>query len=273
MTMKFHLAPLEGISDCAFRTLCFELGADVTYTEMIRVDGILRNNKSTLSLLDFKNDTPTVLQLLISKTTSAQKFVEIFPTLNIKPVGINLNLGCPSPDVICEGSGAALIKRPTRVNDIVTILKKLNLPITVKLRLGLNQSEKDKKLYLNLITQVDANAFIVHARHAKQNSFEPADWSVLPELVRTGKKIIANGDIKNIYDLKKFEDAGIQEVMLARMAMRNPAVFQIMKGKFPTPISDMTKRYEELAKQYRSHPKYRENFLKYLGRDAQMKSG
>lgn len=273
--MKFHLAPLEGVSDCAFRTLCYNYGADVTYTEMIRVDGIIRRNKATLALLDLKNDVPTIIQLLVVKPASARKFVAMFPMLfaNIKPVGINLNLGCPSPDVICEGGGAALVKRTSRVQELVTILKQIGVPVTLKIRLGLNQLEKDKMVYLNLVNGVDADGFIVHARHARQESHEPADWSVFENLVRTGKRIIANGDICTARDVAYFDQIGIQEVMIGRAAVRNPAVFSVLKGGCGETLDVEKGKYLQLCSEYPNHPKYKKNVLAYLGKGAQMRGG
>ena len=271
--MIIHLAPLEGVSDCAFRTLCYNYGADVTYTEMIRVDALIRGNKSTLAMLDLKNDTPTVIQLLPTKPTTLQKFVEVFPLYNIKPIGFNLNLGCPSPDVIREGSGAALIKRVARVQELVKILKQLGLPVTVKMRLGLNAYEKEHKVYLNLIKEVDADAFIVHARHAREKSMDPADWKVFEEIIKTGKKIIANGDITKIEDIKHFQKIGINEVMIARAATSNPAIFQVLKGKPKVPLPAIRYEYEKLCEQFPNHSKYKENTIKYLGKEMPIKSG
>ncbi len=275
--MKFHLAPLEGVSDCAFRTLCYNYGADVTYTEMIRVDGIIRRNKATMALLDLKNDVPTIIQLLVVKPSSARKFVAMFSTLftasGIKPVGVNLNLGCPSPDVICEGGGAALVKRTSRVQELVTILKQIGVPVTLKIRLGLNQLEKDKMVYLNLVNGVDADGFIVHARHARQESHEPADWLVFEELVKTGKKIIANGDICTAADVAFFNQIGIQEVMIGRAAVRNPVVFSVLKGGCGETLDVEKGKYLQLCSKYPSHPKYQKNVLAYLGKGAQMRGG
>ncbi|MBI2573457.1 tRNA-dihydrouridine synthase family protein [Candidatus Woesearchaeota archaeon] len=271
--MIIHLAPLEGTSDCAFRTLCYNYGADVTYTEMIRVDALLRKNKSTLNMLDLKNETPTVIQLLALKPAALQKFVDTFDFYNVKPVGFNLNLGCPSPDVISEGSGAALIKRVARVQELVTILKKLGLPVTVKMRLGLNQYEKEHKVYLNLLNGVDADAFIVHARHARENSTTPADWTVFEEIIATGKKIIANGDITKFEDIEYFRKLGITEVMIARAAVRDPSVFRILKGKAMVSLDTVKRDYETLCEMYPNHPKYKENVWKYLGRKVEITSG
>ena len=271
--MILHLAPLEGVSDCSFRTLCYNNGADLTYTEMIRVDSLVRSNQSTLAMLDLKNSTPTIIQLLATRPESLQKFVALFPSYKIKPLGFNLNLGCPSPNVIIQGGGAALIKRISRMQELVKILKQLGLPVTIKMRLGLNQYEKERKVYLNLIREVDVDAFIIHARHARQESSEPADWSIFEECVSTGKKIIANGDISKPEDLLFFEKLGITEVMLARSAVRNPSIFNLLKGKGSKSLDQLKAEYEQLCLKYPNHPKYKQNVLKYLGREIPVTNG
>ena len=226
--MKLWLAPLEGVSDCAFRTLCFQYGADLTFTEMIRVDSLVKKNTSSLALLDLKNDTPTGIQLLAVRPQILKQFVKDFSSYEITPQCFNLNLGCPSPDVIIQGGGAALVKRTKRVVELVEILKKLGYPVSVKIRLGLNAYEKEHKVYLNLLRDVDADAFIVHARHARQKSSEPADWTVFEECLVTGKHIIPHGDIATKEDIDYFKKLGIKEVMIGRAAVRNPSVFQLL---------------------------------------------
>ncbi len=269
--MKLWLAPLEGISDCAFRTLCYDYGADLTFTEMIRVDGLVKKNKSTLALLDLKNTTPTGVQLLAIKPEILKKFVQNFSSYAIDPACFNLNLGCPSPDVIVQGGGAALVKRTKRVEELVNILKKLGYPVSVKIRLGMNNVEKEHKVYLHLLQEVNADAFIIHARHARQKSSEPADWSVFQECLDTGKHIIPNGDISKIEDILYFKKLGIKEVMIGRAAVHNPSVFQLLKtGKLDS-VEIVKKKYLSLMERYPSSPKFAKTFLSCLGKDVHSK--
>lgn len=265
--MKLWLAPLEGVSDCAFRSLCYRYGADLTFTEMIRVDGLVKKNKSTMALLDLKNDTPTGIQLLAVKPDLLKKFVHDFSSYHVKPICFNLNLGCPSPEVIVQGGGAALVKRTKRVAELVAILQKLSYPVSVKIRLGLNAFEKEQKVYIRLLQEVEADAFIIHARHARQKSSEKADWSIFEACIATGKHIIPNGDISTIEDLDFFKTLGIKEVMIGRAAIRNPSVFQYLKGKEKIPLEKLRKEYIQLSEKYPSALKYRENILASLGKE------
>lgn len=253
---------MEGITDCAFRTLCYNNGADLTFTEMIRVDALNRKNKSTAALLDLKNETPTGIQLLTVKPTEVQKFVDEFSTYNIKPVQIDINASCPSPDVIRVGSGAALIKRTNRINELITILRKLNLPVSIKMRTGLNDYEQKHKVYLNVLKNVDADAFIIHARHARASSQEKADWSVFEECFATGKHIVPNGDICEPEHVNFFKQLGAKEVMIGRAALRNPSVFNYLKGKEKLDMNLLKKEYLQLSQKFAFHPKYRESVMK-----------
>lgn len=226
--MKLWLAPMEGISTCAFRTLCYNNGADLTFTEMIRIDALIRGNKATHKLIEW-NATPTALQILGVKMNSVNECVKQFSSYNINPVQININASCPSPEVIKTGAGAALMKRTQRLNEMITCLRKLNLPITVKMRLGLNEFEKKNKVYLNTLKTVDADAFIIHAKHARQESRETSDWSIYEECIATGKHIVANGDISTKEHIQYFKKLGLKEVMIGRAAMKNPGIFKELK--------------------------------------------
>ena len=178
MKLQLMLAPMEGLTDNALRTLCYRNGADLTFTEMARVDNLSRLKKGELEKVSIINSTPTQIQLAGAKLAEYERFLASFkPTGGFK--GFNLNLGCPSPHFIRQGLGAAMIKRVSRVNEIVKLMDRYGFDCSIKLRLGLNAYEKEKGTYLNLIQNVDASFFVVHARTAKQTERDPADFSVM----------------------------------------------------------------------------------------------
>lgn len=228
--MKFQLmlAPMEGITDNALRTLCYENGADLTFTEMARVDNLSKLKKGELDKIRITSSTPTQIQLAGAKIREYEKFLSEFePTGGLK--GFNLNLGCPSPSFIRQGLGAAMIKRISRVNDIVTLIERSGFECSIKLRLGLNSYEKEKGAYLNLIKNVDASFFAVHARTAKQTEKNPADFSVYSKCVETGKRIVANGDIKTKEQVEELKKLGLFGAMIGRAAIANPRIFNELK--------------------------------------------
>jgi len=221
-------APMEGESSPESRELCFEKGATSVFTEMARVSAFARNNKSTLEKIKIEKPIPTYIQLSVSNEKDLTKFLNNF-TPQKGFMGFNINLGCPSPDHINRGLGCAMIKRINKVKKIVQIIKNHNYPVSIKLRLGLNGFEKKNKVYLNLIKEVDAGFFIVHARHGKENSKDPADFNVYPECVKTKKVIIANGDITTKEQIEDLKSMGVRGVMIGRLAVKNPNVFSILK--------------------------------------------
>jgi tRNA-dihydrouridine synthase B len=229
--MKFQLmlAPMEGVTDNSLRTLCYQHGADLTFTEMARVDNLAKSKKGELEKISITNSTPTQIQLAGAKIGQYEKFLA-----NFKATGgfrsFNLNLGCPSPFFIQQGLGAAMIKRISRVNDIVKSINRSGFDCSIKLRLGLNGYEKEKGAYLNLIKGVDASFFVVHARTAKQTEKDPADFSVYAKCLDTGKQIVANGDIKTKGQIGELKRIGLYGAMIGRAAVDNPNIFNELKA-------------------------------------------
>ena len=226
---EIMLAPLEEYSNAPFRLRCYENGADSTFTEMARVSGLVRNNKSTVKRIQMPDNIPTYIQIIGGNETELKKFLDKF-TPEPGFLGFNLNLGCPSPDMIKLGLGSALIKRITKVNKIVAAIRSYGYPVSLKLRLGMNKYEKERKNYLNLIREVDADFFIVHARHGKENNKNPADFSVYKECVATGKIIIANGDISTKEQIDSLKSIGVRGVMIGRAAIEDQTIFKKLKA-------------------------------------------
>lgn len=278
----FILAPMESVSDAPFRRLCFEQGAALTWTEMIRARGIVRNNKSTLDLIDtFDADVPTGLQLMVA---NEQELAEALTKLerlaqsthphfeNIR--AIDLNFGCPSPEVIKVGAGPALLKRRGKLRAIFEALagfkRSTALPIGAvgaKIRLGLNRMEQDQKVYLPIVDLANEllDYLVIHARHARQESADPPTWSAIGEAkARARVPIIGNGDIVTREDWDRLvRETGADGAMIARGAIRSPWVFRGLSGAGPaTPampeLDEAQRRYEELATKLGSKDKFRE---------------
>lgn len=267
----YFLAPMEDNSNNALRTLCYNHGADYTFTEMVRLQGLLRKSKPTWAKLDFHDSTPTIIQLLTGNQKEAAAFLKTFePPPGF--AGFNLNLGCPSPEIIKIGQGCALIKRVAKVRAIIKTFQDFSYPISLKIRLGMNAREKEKKVYLNLIKGTNPDFFIVHARHGGQKYIEPADFSVYKECVSTGKIIVANGDIMTKEQISYLKSIGVKGAMIGRAAVGNPAIFDEMKGNPAASLGKLREEYLTLAKKYGSPEKYVENFLKRLGRKAEIDS-
>jgi tRNA-dihydrouridine synthase B len=259
----FMNAPLEDISDNAYRTICHKYGADITFTEMVRVEALAKNNASTWSRLDFCDDTPTIIQLLVAKEDRLKKFLGMF-----KPspgfLGFNLNLGCPSPHVVKIGQGCAMVKRIAKTKKLVEIIKSFGYPVSIKMRLGMNKYEKENKVYLSLIKYVDADFFIVHGRHGGQSYAEAPDYSVFEEIVATGKVIIANGDIDSAEKIDYFKKIGVKGVMIGRSAVIDPTLFGKLKNQEVPDVETIKNEYLAISDQNNSPFRYRKRFLTYF---------
>jgi tRNA-dihydrouridine synthase B len=225
--MKFQLmlAPMEGVTDGPFRTLCHQNGADLTFTEIARVANLAKQKKGELERIRIPDATPTQIQLAGAKVSEYEKFLASFEPKNGFR-GFDLNLGCSSPEFIRQGIGAAMVKRVTRVNEIVKLIVKSGFECSIKMRLGVDNYEKEKGAYLNLIKGVDASFFIVHARTAKQTLDDRADFSVYPKCVDTGKMIVANGDIKTKKQISELKAYGLSGAMIGRAAIGKPETFR-----------------------------------------------
>jgi tRNA-dihydrouridine synthase len=269
------LASLERYSDSVFRTLSYNHGADLTFTEMAHIESFLKRNKVSLEKIEPRDTTPVQIQILSSNESKLDRFLSDF-----KPfdgfMGFNLNLSCPSKDVIRQGKGAAMVKRAAKTARLVTLIRNHGHPVSVKIGLGLNQFEKDNKLYLNNLGGVDPDFFVVHAKHATQSSNEKEDYSIYPECVETarGIPVIANGGIETSEIVQSLMEMCVSGVMMGRPAMRNPAIFDLMKNELgvnnppkPVPtIDDLKREYNEIYEAIGGPEKYRSRFLKVVGK-------
>ncbi len=269
------LASLERYSDSVFRTLSYNHGADLTFTEMAHVESFLKRNKVSLEKIEPKDATPVQIQILSSNEGNLDRFLSGFRPFD-GFMGFNLNLSCPSKDVIRQGKGAAMVKRAAKTARLVSLIKDHGHPVSVKIRLGLNQFEKGNKLYLNNLGGVDPDFFVVHAKHAAQSSGEREDHSVYPECVEAarGIPVIANGGIETPEMVHSLLEMGVGGVMMGRPALGNPAIFDYLKNELginnlprPVPTTDDLKReYDEVYEAIGGSEKYRSRFQKVVGK-------
>lgn len=294
LASPFILSPLESVSDAAFRRLCWSLGAGFTWTEMIRARGLVRNNKSTIDLIDsFDADVPTGVQLMVANEKELEEALTKLDALaatthphfkNLRAV--DLNFGCPSPEVIKVGAGPALLKRHHKLKAILQVLRawkqRTALPIgavTAKVRLGLNRAEMDQKVVLPIVEL--ANEFLdgltVHARHAREESTTPAHWEAIAEVKqRATVPVIGNGDVVSADSaLKLMQETGCDAVMIARGAIRSPWLFRELTGRGsgqPTlvELDAAEAEWSRRATELQSKPKYfewhREGFRRIRAR-------
>jgi len=275
------LAPLEGYSDSVLRTLCFRHGADLTFTEMAHVESFLKNNRLALEKIAVRDMTPVQIQLLTGRENELESFLEGFTSFPGFE-GFNLNLSCPSPDVIGRGKGAAMIKRAAKTQRLVSLIRGHGYAVSLKMRLGTNAHERELKVYLNALRGVDADFFVVHAKTAAQSSAESDDYSVFPECVNAagGRPVIANGGIDSPEKVEALKEMSVGGVMIGRAALSNPAIFDSLKNQlgFNTPskpvptIQELKKEYVELYSSLHGSEMYRDDFYRVVGKKVSLEN-
>jgi len=267
------LAALEGYSNSVFRTLMYHHGADLTFTEMTHIQGLINRNKGSLEKIIVKDNTPVQIQILSCNEKKLDHFLSSFKIFDGFR-GFNINLSCPSRDVIKHGKGAAMVKRAAKTRRLVSLIRDYGFPVSIKIRLGLNQFEKDNKLYLNSLGGVDPDFFIVHAKHGGQSSYEAEDNSVYQECVQEarGIPVIANGGIDSSEKVLMLIDQGISGVMIGRPSLKKPYIFNFIKNKlgFNNPpknlpgINALKIEYKLIHDEHCGNTRYMSNFYRAL---------
>jgi len=233
---NLFLAPLAGYTDRAFRGICLRYGADLTYTEMVSCEGIVRKNKKTAALMERGAAEPLLaIQIFTgSPETAAASVEEVLP---YSPTLIDLNCGCPVPKVNKSGSGADLMKDPVRLGEIVRALVETlektgrTVPVTVKIRSGWDDSSRNFIQAARSAVEAGAAMVTLHPRTRKQGYAGKADWEEIRRLKEAlPVPVIGSGDLYTPEDARSMmETTGCDGVMFARGALGNPAIFRDTK--------------------------------------------
>lgn len=222
------LAPLASYTDRAFRRLASEFGCRLCYTEMVSAEGLKRGGEGTTELLRrWKPDERLAVQLFGSLPSS---FAEATACLrDYKPFLIDVNCGCPVPKVVKTGSGSALMRSPSLIGDIVRAIKsETDSPVTVKIRLGMDESHKNYLECAAAAVKAGADAVGMHARTRVQAYSGNAVWDDIRILKNAdlGVPIIASGDIWNRETAERcMKETGCDGAFAARGAIGNPWIF------------------------------------------------
>ncbi len=220
------LAPMAGVTDITYRTICKEMGAGLVYTEMVSAKGLYYNDIKTkrlmkineknrpVSLQIFGSD-PDIMAYVVENCINERKDIDI----------IDVNMGCPTPKIVKNGDGSALMKNPELAGEIINKIKKISKkPVTVKIRAGwdsksINAVEFAKKLEYN-----GADLIAVHGRTREQFYTGKADYNIIKEVKENvNVSVIGNGDIFTPEDaVKMINDTNCDGVMVGRGILGNP---------------------------------------------------
>jgi len=217
------LAPMSGITNFPFRQLVREQGCPLTFTEMLSADGLIR--KPSLLLLD-KEDHPVVVQLFGSDGEVLAEAATIAEALGADVVDINM--GCPAEQVVKTGAGAALLRSPEKVEEILGKVRKgIRIPLTIKMRSGW---DRERIVAVDLARRAQGrgvDAVTLHPRTKAQGFRGKPDWRLIGEMKEALTiPVIGNGDITSLHlatQLRK--ETGCDGVMVGRAALGNPWFF------------------------------------------------
>lgn len=232
------LAPMEDVSDPPFRAVCKEQGADMMYTEFISSEGLIRHAAKSVMKLDiYEEERPIGIQFFGGEIDTMVGCVEIIEAAG--PDLIDINFGCPVKKVACRGAGAGILKDvPKMVNMTAEIVKKATLPVTVKTRLGWDESSKNIVEVAERLQDIGIAAITIHGRTRVQMYKGSADWTLIGEVKNNPRMkipVFLNGDVDTPEKAKLVrEKYGVDGVMIGRAAIGNPWFFNQVKHYLKT---------------------------------------
>lgn len=224
------LAPLEDITDSAFRVICRRFGASMVYTEFISSEGLVRDARKSNDKLIFREEERPLGIQIFGSDPEAMKQAAI-RAARANPEVIDINFGCPVRKVAMKGAGAALLKDvPLMVKITREVVRSTTIPVTVKTRLGWDDSQKNIVGIAEQLQDTGIAAITIHGRTRAQLYSGIADWTLIGEVKNNPRMtipVIGNGDITDAALAFRMRDRfGVDAVMIGRAAIGNPWIFR-----------------------------------------------
>ena len=222
------LAPMAGVSDLAYRVIAKKMGASLTTAEMVSAKGLYYRNEKTKEMLKIDSDEhPVALQLFGSDPDIMAWGAKIMEQAG--PDFIDINMGCPMQKVVKNGDGSALMKNiPLAAAVIRAMVKAVQTPVTVKMRLGWSRDTLNAVELAQAAEEAGAAAITVHGRTREDFYTGKADWKEIQKVVNAVKiPVIGNGDVTDGKSAKNLmEETGCAAVAIGRAAWGNPWIFR-----------------------------------------------
>ncbi len=229
-----YLAPMEGVTDGAFRRICKEYGADIVVSEFISSDALSREVEKSFRKMAFTDaERPFGVQIFGGTEEALTAAARLAAAQN--PDFIDINWGCPVKKIVSKGAGAAILQDiPKMVRLTEAVVKAVDLPVTVKTRLGWESADKPIVEIAERLQDVGIQAIAIHGRTRAQQYGGEADWSLIGAVKANPRMtipVIGNGDIDTAERALAYRERyGVDAVMVGRAAIGNPWIFQQIKA-------------------------------------------
>lgn len=233
-----YLAPMEDVTDPAFRMLCKRFGADRVYTEFVNADALVRDVASTTRKLQISDsERPVAIQFYGKDAASMAEAARIVE--QAKPDYIDINFGCPVKKVAGKGAGAGLLRDVPKMLEITkAVVQAVSLPVTAKTRLGWNDEQKIIVDLAEALQDCGIRELAIHGRTRAQMYTGEADWTLIGEVKNNPRMhipIIGNGDVTSPERAKEcFDRYGVDAIMVGRGTFGCPWIFEDMKHYLTT---------------------------------------
>jgi tRNA-dihydrouridine synthase B len=254
------LAPMEEVSDPPFRAVCKENGADLVYTEFISSEGLIRNAAKSVKKLDiYDYERPIGIQIFGNNIDSMELAADIVEATN--PEILDINYGCPVNNVACKGAGAGILLDLPKMQEMTEkIVKRVSIPVTVKTRLGWDDSTIKIIEVAKRLQDAGIQALTIHGRTRKQMYKGVANWEYIAAVKNDASihiPIFGNGDIDSAEKAVEYKNKyGVDGIMIGRASIGYPWIFNEIKAllnnniKLPPPT---LKQRVEVVKKHLKH--------------------
>ena len=246
-------APMAGVSNKAFRKMCKEMGANLTYTEMTSNVGLKYNSNKTLEIADIdKSEGVVALQIFGGSKKEYVEAAKYFDK-NSNASIIDINMGCPVPKVAIKSQAGSALMKPTALEDVEDILtsvvKAISKPLTIKIRIGWDKNSLTHIKVAKIAEKAGVAMIAVHGRTRNQMYKGKADWSKIKEVKDSVSiPVIGNGDITSPEEAKAMIEAtGVDGVMIAREGRENPWIYKQINQYLKTGEYDDLPTIDEVA--------------------------